>query len=253
MSEMLSIGAHDGSFGAYVARPRAAAAPVLVVVQEIFGINADMRATCDDFAAQGYLAVCPDLFWRLEPGIQLTDRTQAEWDRAFALYKAFDLDAGVKDIAATLAAARALPDPAAGASTSPPREAPASAPGGARRKAGVVGFCLGGLLTYLAALRTDCDAAVAYYGGGIDQHLAEAKGLARPLLLHLAEEDEFISKDAQRAIHAALGKHPLVEIHSYPGCQHAFARHDGVHEDADAAQKAHARTAAFFRKHLAGA
>src|SRR6195952_1910837 len=101
-ADRLSINTPDGAFSAYVARPAAAKAPAVVVIQEIFGVNAVMRGICDDLAAQGYLAVCPDLFWRIEPGIDITDQSDAEWKRAFELFNAFDVDAGVKDIQATI-------------------------------------------------------------------------------------------------------------------------------------------------------
>src|ERR1700743_1049777 len=107
-----------------------------------------MRGVCDDLATRGYLAICPDLFWRIEPGIDITDQTEAEWQRAFALFNAFDVDAGVKDIAATIATVRQDP--------------------GCNGKVGAVGFCLGGTLAYLTATRTDSDATVGYYGIGID-------------------------------------------------------------------------------------
>jgi carboxymethylenebutenolidase len=120
-------------------------------------------------------------------------------------------------------------------------------------KVGVIGFCLGGLLAYLTAARQPVDAAVAYYGGNTDQHLDEAGGVHRPLLMHLGEQDEFISAAAQRAIVDALAGNPSVEIHRYPGCSHAFARRGGLHYDAAAAALANARTLAFFRRHLASA
>ena len=108
MNEFINIGTTDGNFRAYVANPRATTpAPAVVVVQEIFGINADMRDTCDELAKQGYIAVCPDLFWRLEPGVDMSDQTQPEWQKGFALYTAFNLDSGVLDIATTIEAARA--------------------------------------------------------------------------------------------------------------------------------------------------
>ena len=133
MHPSLRITAADGSFNAYVARPQKLPAPAIVVVHEVFGVNADMRQSCDELAAQGYLAICPDLFWRIAPGLDLSDRTEAERARGLALYNAFDLDAGVNDIAATLQAARAMPD--------------------ATGKVGVVGYCLGGLLALLPAGR----------------------------------------------------------------------------------------------------
>lgn len=229
MEERVQIETPDGRFAAYVATPEGAPRAAIVVGQEIFGINADMRQTCAELAAQGYVAICPDLFWRLEPGVELADGSEAGWQKALSLYEAFDIDAGVRDIAATLRYARTR-----------------SASG----KVGVTGYCLGGLLTFLSAVRTGADAAVAYYGGGIERYVGEAGGLATPLLMHLGDRDEFIDAAARQRIIAALGGKPGVEIHVYPGCRHAFARHRGTHYDAPAAQLANARSAAFFRRHL---
>jgi carboxymethylenebutenolidase len=229
MGEMVTIRTTDGDFDAYLARPAAARAPAVVVIQEIFGVNAVMRAIADDYAAQGYLAICPDLFWRIEPGIDITDQSEAEWKRAFELFNAFDVDAGVKDIAAAIAHVRPL---SAG-------------------KVGAVGFCLGGLLAYLTATRTDVDAAVGYYGVGIESRLAEADKLADPLLLHIAEEGQFVPKEAQALIVAALKNHPHVQLFTYPGRDHAFARQGGEHFDAADAGLANTRTLDFFKKALA--
>ncbi|MBV9994017.1 MAG: dienelactone hydrolase family protein [Caulobacteraceae bacterium] len=231
MGETVKIRTPDGEFSAYVARPAAAKAPAVVVIQEIFGVNAVMRAITDDYAAQGFLAVCPDLFWRIEPGIDITDQSEAEWKRAFELFNAFDVDLGVKDIAAVIAHARQ--------------------DRGSAGKVGAVGFCLGGLLAFLTGARTDSDAAVGYYGVGIEKHLGEAEKLNDPLMLHIAEEDQFVPKEAQALIVACLKNHPQVEIHTYPGRDHAFARKGGQHYDAADAARANERTFAFFRKHLA--
>jgi carboxymethylenebutenolidase len=230
MGESVTIRTPDGDFAAYVAKPAAAKAPAVVVIQEIFGVNAVMRQVADDYAAQGFLAVCPDLFWRIEPGIDITDQSQAEWKQAFELYNAFDVELGVKDIAATVGQVRRHP-----ACAGP---------------VGAVGFCLGGLLAYLTATRTDADACASYYGVGIDRYLAEADKLAEPLLLHIAEEDQFVPKTAQALILSALKNHPHIDVYAYPGCDHAFARVGGEHYNAEAAGKANARTLAFFRKHL---
>ena len=229
-ADRLTINTPDGAFSAYVARPAAAKAPAVVVIQEIFGVNAVMRGICDELAAQGYLAICPDLFWRIEPGIDITDQSDAEWKRAFELFNAFDVDAGVKDIAATLDVVRADP--------------------GCSGKVGAVGFCLGGLLAFLTATRTDIDASVGYYGVGIERFTGEAEKLATPLLLHVAEEDQFVPKAAQELIIGALKNHPQVEIHTYPGRDHAFARIGGAHYDAADAAIAQGRTLDFFKRHL---
>ncbi len=230
MSEYITVNTPDGSFQAYVARPDTLPAPSIVVIQEIFGVNLDLRDTCDELAAQGYLAVSPDLFWRLEPGVDMSDQTEEEWKKAFALYNAFDRDNGVADIAATMAAARALP--------------------GADGKVGIMGFCLGGLMTYLTTARVGADAAVVYYGAGIDKYLGEADQVTTPLMIHLGEQDEYIPPPAQQAIIAALADNPLAHVFTYPGCNHAFARHRGTHYDADAAALANGRTAEFFERHL---
>ena len=230
MSERLSIITESGSFSAYVARPAAAKAPAVVVIQEIFGVNQVMRDVCDRLASAGFLAVCPDLFWRLEPGVDITDQSKAEWDKAFDLMTRFDVDQGVEDTGATIDQVRALD--------------------GCSGKVGAVGYCLGGRLAYLTATRTDSDASVGYYGVGIEAYLPEAEKLAHPLMLHIAEDDGFVPKEAQALITAALKDHPQVILHTYPGCDHAFARPGGAHYDAAAAAQADGRTLAFLREHL---
>jgi len=228
MGERISISTPDGDFSAYVARPAAAKAPAVVVIQEIFGVNQVMRDITDGLAAQGYLAICPDLFWRIEPGIDITDQSEAEWKRAFELFNAFDVDPGVKDIQATIKTIRA--------------------DAGCSGKVGAVGFCLGGLLAYLTATRTDADAAVSYYGVGIENRVAEAEKLTRPLLMHIAAEDQFVPKDAQAVILQALKDHPQVEIHVYEGRDHAFARAGGEHYNEADAKLAGGRTLQFFQR-----
>ena len=233
--ERITIDTADGSFGAYVAhpaiaRPAVSPAPCIVVIQEIFGINADMRAHCDELAARGYIALCPDMFWRLEPGVELSDRSEAEWTRAKALYTRFNIESGVADLAAAIGSARKLD--------------------GASGKVGVMGFCMGGLLTFLTAARVGADAAVAYYGGRTDQFVAEFKDLKTPLVMHLAQDDEYIPKSAQDVISAAAEELAHVQVFVYPGQNHAFARVDGVHFDAAAAELANQRTERFFAKHL---
>jgi carboxymethylenebutenolidase len=230
MHNQLRITTSDGAFTAYVARPRVLPAPAVVVIHEVFGVNADMRQSCDELAAKGYLAISPDLFWRQEPGVDMTDQTEGERAKAQALYDAFDLDAGVRDIAATLEAARALPD-----ATGP---------------VGVIGYCLGGLLTYLTAARVSVDAAVAYYPGNADKHLEEAGSVHSPMLVHLAQEDEYIPADAQQKITTALQDVSQVQVYIYPGCHHAFARHRGISYNAEAAALANGRTDAFLALYL---
>jgi carboxymethylenebutenolidase len=231
MAERTTITTPDGAFSAYVARPSQAPTAAVVVIQEIFGVNAVMREITDGLAGQGYLAICPDLFWRIEPNIDITDQSEAEWKRAFELFNTFDVDAGVRDIQATIDAVRK--DPACNG------------------KVGAVGFCLGGLLAFLTAARTDIDASVSYYGVGIDSRLAEADRITRPLMMHIAEEDGFVPKAAQAQIIAALKTRRDVEIFTYPSRDHGFARTGGQHYDAAAAQTAGERSLAFFKRSLA--
>ncbi len=229
--QTLEIQTPDGAFSAYVARPAQMPAPAVVVIQEIFGVNQVMRDICDDYAAQGYLAISPDLFWRIEPGVDITDQSEAEWKKAFELMNAFDPDQGVRDIRAVIDTIRSHAD--------------------CSGKVGAVGFCLGGLLAFLTATRTDADASVSYYGVGIEQRTGEAERLANPLMMHIAEEDQFVPKAAQELILGALKNHPQVQIHTYAGRDHAFARKGGEHYDAADAQTANERTMAFFKANLA--
>jgi carboxymethylenebutenolidase len=229
-NERWTIKTTDGEFDAYVAKPEGAGPwPGVVVIQEIFGLNFVVREVCDRLASQGFLAVAPDLFWRIQPGIDITDKTQAEWDLAFGYYQAFDVDAGVRDIQATIDKLRA--------------------DHGCTGKVGTVGYCLGGHLAFLTATRTDADAAVGYYGVSLETRLEEA--VNHPLMLHIAGEDQFVSHEAQAQIHAALDGNPLVVIHDYPGRDHAFARPEGKHFHAEDAAAANARTLAFLREKLA--
>jgi carboxymethylenebutenolidase len=227
MNSSIDIATPEGSFYAYVAEPAALPAPAIVVIQEAFGVNADLRATCDELAAKGFIAVCPDLYWRQEPMLQLS--ATADWTRAFALYQALDIDKAVADVRATVNQTRELKN--------------------CTGKVGVTGFCLGGLLTYLTAVRGGVDAGVSYYGGRTEEFLGEGPQLSGPLMMHLGEQDEYISSSAQSAIRAELAPRG-VEIHTYPGCSHAFARHQGEHYDAGAAAQANARTVAFLQDHL---
>ncbi|WP_308911023.1 dienelactone hydrolase family protein [Pseudokordiimonas caeni] len=232
MGDWINIEAGDGSgsFKCYRALPAGGKGPVVIAIQEIFGINAGMRQICDELAAEGYIALSPDLFWRQEADVELTDKTDAEWQRAFALMQGMDIDKAIEDIATTIAAARRLE--------------------GASGKVGATGYCLGGLLAYLTACRTGIDATVSYYGVNIDKFLIEATMMETPLVLHIAGEDKFVSKEAQATIKAGLKNNPLVEVHVYDGKDHAFARPNGIHYDADAATLANGRTKDFFAKHL---
>lgn len=228
----IEITSKDGSFSGYLATPAGGKGPGVLVIQEIFGVNANIRAVADGLAAQGYFALAPDLFWRQEPGVQLAAKTQADWDKAFELYRGFNIDKGIEDLVTSMAHLRALP--------------------GASGKVGCQGYCLGGLLAYLMAARSDIDAAVGYYGVGIDGKLDEAKNIKGALMLHIASADAYVDAKAQAAIHGALDGNPHVTIHDYPGMDHAFTRPGGDHYDAANATLANGRSAAFLAQHLKG-
>jgi len=230
MKDHITIEGRDGAFGAYIARPKTLPAPAVVVLHEVFGVNADIRKTCDELAAQGLVAVAPDLFWRQEPGVDLSVTSEPDWQHGLRLYQSYDRDAGARDVKDSANSVAKLPD--------------------CSGKVAVMGFCLGGLMTFLTAARYGVDAAVVYHGGDTEKYLGEVDGLNAPLLMHLAEEDEFISKAAQAEIKAALAKKANTTVYSYPGQNHAFSRHNGAHYDAAAAALANRRTSEFLHQQL---
>jgi carboxymethylenebutenolidase len=231
MKDHITIAGHDGAFAAYIARPKTVPAAAVIVLQELFGVNADIRKHCDELAEQGFLAVAPDLFWRQEPGVDLTVTSEADWQHGLRLYGAYDRDSGAKDVKDAVSAVRNLQ--------------------GCNGKVALLGYCLGALMVFLTAARYQgVDGAVAYHGGDTDKYLGEVGGLNAPLLMHLAEEDEFISKAAQAEIKAALSKKPNATVYSYPGQSHAFSRHNGAHYNAAAAALANGRTSEFLHQQL---
>jgi carboxymethylenebutenolidase len=230
MENRIVIEGRGGAFVAYIARPAGLPAPGVVVLQELFGVNADIREHCDKLAALGFIAVAPDLYWRQEPGVDLDVRSEADWQYGLRLNAAYDRDAGARDIEDTVSLVAKLP--------------------GSAGKVAVLGYCIGGLMTFLTAARSKVDAAVAYHGGDTEKYLQEAGGITAPMMMHLAEEDEFMSKPAQAQIKAALADKPNVTIYSYPGQRHAFSRNNGAHYNAAAAALANGRTHEFLDREL---
>jgi carboxymethylenebutenolidase len=222
-----------GQFKGYLALPPGGRGPGLLVFHAIFGVNQVVRDYADDFARQGYVALCPDMFWRQEPGVCLSEQRPEDMAHGMALFNRYDMDAGVADLRSALAALRALD-----ACTGP---------------AGCVGYCFGGRMAYMMAAHTDIDAAVGYYGTAIEQHLDVAGRVSRPLMLHQAGNDHFVPPEAQEAIRKALEGNPDVTIHTYPGIGHAFARVGAPNYDAVSAELADRRTADFLARHVTGA
>jgi carboxymethylenebutenolidase len=223
--------AGDGSFQAYMAEPGATPRAAIIVIQEIFGVNEGIRRKCDGWAEKGYLAIAPDLFWRLEPGVELDPDVPEEFQAALKLMGEFDQDQGVIDIEATIQAARKRL--------------------GNEGKVGCVGFCLGGRLAFMTSTRTDVDASVGYYAVGLEDLLHEKHAVAKPLMLHIAGADHFVGPETQRAMHEALDDHPRAILHDYPGEDHGFAAEVGKRRSEEAARLADSRTEAFFAEHLA--
>jgi carboxymethylenebutenolidase len=235
MGDMIKIAAltEDALFPAYLAAPVGAAKGAIIVIPEIFGVNAGIRQKCDHLANDGYLAIAPDIFWRFAPGVELNPDVEAQLQEAFRYFGQYDADDGVKDIEAAIHAIRG------GISGHAPVQ-----------NVGCVGYCLGGRLAYMAATRTDISASVGYYGVMIDQMLGESHAIAHPLMLHIPTADHFVGPEAQAAIHAGLGNHPKVTLHDYEGLDHGFAAEMGDRRNETGAALADSRTAAFFAEHL---
>ena len=221
----------DGAdeFPAYVARPAGEARGAIIVIQEIFGVNPGIRKKADDWASQGYLAVAPDVFWRQNPGVELDADIPEQFKEGVGYMMKHDFDLGIQDIEATIHWIRRNQGV---------------------EKVGLVGFCMGGRIAYLAATRTDIDASVGYYGVGIDEMLNESHAIAKALLLHIPTADGFVPPAAQEKMHAALDGNPHVTLFDYEGLDHGFAAEHGQRRNAAAAELADQRTAEFFAQNL---
>lgn len=223
----------DQSFGAYLAlpptTPRREPAPAIVVLQEIWGVNAHIRAVADQYASDGFVVLAPDLFWRIQPRVDLA-YDEADTRQAFEYRKAIDLDLADRDIRAVVEALEAMPEVAGGV--------------------GVVGYCMGGMLAYRAAAKAGIACAVCYYGGGIAQQLALAPSIAVPMALHFGDQDTHIPVDQVAAIEAALKDRSDVRIDTYAEAGHGFNCWARPSYHQNAAVLAHGRSLAFLATHL---
>jgi carboxymethylenebutenolidase len=228
--QTIQVTAYDGGkFAAYLAKPAQGSGPGLVLLQEIFGINGYMKSMADRYAEEGYVVLVPDLFWRMKPGVEL-GYSEADFKEALGYNERLDEENAVNDIAATLAAIRALPEQAG--------------------KVGTIGYCLGGRLAMLAAARTDVDCAVSYYGVGLDAYTNKIPAIHCPMIFHFAENDALTPPASREKIVAVLKGKPSIETYVYPGCDHAFATPEREHFDKPAAMMAYSRTMAMLRKVL---
>lgn len=231
MGEMITIPTPGGGgdFKAYAAWPEGGKGPGLVVIQEIFGVNEGVRRKCDDFARAGFLALAPDLYWRLKPGVTFDPDDPQQLQDAIAFVQNFDRDSSMVDIAATIALLRSAPN--------------------CTGKVGAVGYCMGGTLAYLASTRTDVDASVGYYASFVETLLDESPAIKTPLVMHIPVDDFFVGPESQRAVHQGLDPHPLVTLYDYPGADHGFAEF-GNRRNPEVAALADARTLQFLESQL---
>lgn len=218
-----------GNIPAYVAKPSGTPRGAIIVIQEIFGCNPGIRKKADDWAAKGYLAVAPDVFWRQKPGVELDSDVPEQFQEGVGYMMKHDFDEGIKDVEAVVHWIR--------------RDAGIA-------KVGLVGFCMGGKIAYMAATRTDVDASVGYYGVGIDQMLNESHAIAKALLLHVPTADGFVPPESQKAMHTGLDGNPHVTLYDYADLDHGFAAEHGVRRNEDGARLADKRTEDFFAQHV---
>ncbi|MGN8059018.1 dienelactone hydrolase family protein [Pedobacter sp. 22163] len=232
MSFTTKIQSYDGvgKFNVYVAEPDGRPRGAIIVIQEIFGVDTDIRWRCDLLAQSGYLAIAPDLFWRLDPGMELDPDITSTMKRSVDVVIRFNTDKGVHDVQTTINKAREIV--------------------GNKAKIGLIGYCLGGRMAAFASARTDIDAAVSYYGVQIERMLSEKDAIRNPLMLHMPEFDEHVGKEIQNQIHAAFDGNGQITIYDYPGQHHGFACALGKRRSEETARIADERTAQFLAQHI---
>lgn len=225
--------ADGGTFDAYRALPAGGRGPGILLFQEIFGINDNMRGLADKLAGEGYVVLVPDMFWRIEPRFERKDESSI--GEAFAMVQRFDPELGASDITATHAHLLSMPE--------------------CTGKVGAVGFCLGGTLAFACAARSRVegrgpDAAVSYYGSGNNDLLGLLDEVSCPMLFHYGTEDPFIPEAQIAEVEAAIAGHPHLTLERY-AAGHAFSNWDAPSMyQAEAAELAWGRTLAFFAEHL---
>lgn len=228
--ETVKIKSADGKeFSGFLARPEKGTGPGIILIQEIFGVNSHIRDVADLYAREGFVVLAPDVFWRIDPGIEL-GYGEKDMVKGMALYQKSDFTQIVSDLSDAIVTLHNLP--------------------GVADKVGVVGYCMGGNLAYRLAAQGKVDAAVSYYGGGIDQVLDQANGVKCPLLMHFAEADDHIPPSSVEKIKKAFEGNKNVTIYTYPGVHHGFNCDQRASYDRKSAMLAYSRSAAFFHKYL---
>ncbi|KWK75407.1 carboxymethylenebutenolidase [Burkholderia ubonensis] len=228
-AQWIDIPTGNDSFGGYLALPRRGKGPAVIIVQEIFGVNAHIRSVADQYAADGYVALAPDVFWRTQPRVELAYEG-ADRDKGIELLQKTDVNLAVADVAAAADLLRTRPE--------------------AGGKVAAIGYCFGGRLAYLAAATGKIDAAVAYYGGRIQNALDVAGKVTQPILFHYAENDHAIPLAAVDQVKAAFAGRDNAAFHLYPGAEHGFNCAERASYNQRAAALAHGRTLTFLAEHL---
>ena len=219
-----------GTFQAYKAGPDTAPAPAIILLQEVYGVNRFMQRISDFWAGQGFLAICPDIYWRIEPGIVLDPETPGHREQALAAGQKLDIDQAVEDIGAVIDQVRALPD--------------------CNGKVATSGYCLGGKLAYLTGTRGNADCNVSYYGVGIENFLNEATNLTTPLLLHIGGADPWTPPEVRKQLDGVLSGFIHVSSYVYDDTDHAFAREGASSDVPEMRELANGRTRDFLHKHM---
>ncbi|HEY3059905.1 MAG TPA: dienelactone hydrolase family protein [Chloroflexota bacterium] len=222
---------HDGGrMPAFIARPKSGNGPGVVVLQEIFGVTAYIKQRARDLAELGYVAIAPQLYWRLGSDVELPENTPEGLQQAFGYMQRLDQAQAVDDAAATLEHLRKMPATSG--------------------KAGALGFCMGGRLAYMLAAASNPDAVVSYYGSGIASQLQDAPRIAAPIVFHFGAADQYLPLEEAHRIRDAFSNHPGTEVHVHEGAGHAFDNPSPMFHHAAAARDAWPQTAAFLKRHL---
>jgi carboxymethylenebutenolidase len=220
----------DGQMPAFVSRPDSNSGPGLVVLQEIFGVTDYMKQRARDLADLGYIAIVPQLYWRLGSDVELPENTPEGLQQAFAYMQRLDAPGAVSDASAALAYARQLPE--------------------TNGKAGVLGFCMGGRLAYQLAATDDPDVLVSYYGSGIASQLDAAPRITAPTIFHFGDADAYLPVTEAEQIRSAFASHPSTEVHLHHGAGHAFDNPSPMFSHAGASAEAWQQTSAFLARYL---
>ncbi|AQH00041.1 carboxymethylenebutenolidase [Burkholderia sp. KK1] len=228
-SRWIDIPADGGSFQGYLALPKTGSGPAVIILQEIFGVNSHIRSVADQYAADGYVALAPDVFWRTQPRVEL-GYEGADRQKAMELLQKTDANTAVVDVGAAAKALRALPE--------------------VTGKVAAIGYCFGGRLAYLAAAQGSVDLAVAYYGGGIQNSLDQAEQVKVPMQFHYGELDAHIPAEAVDAVRQKFAGRQDSALHVYPAADHGFNCGDRASYNAKASALAHGRTLTFLGEHL---